>query len=362
MAAATDVIVTEEDCRTNDGREWTIARKAGETVSDYSQRIRLILLGRITSEAVNFPANPSKMVLLAGTEVDEKCIGILAQLDSFRIRARSVLTCKSADGVCAKCYGWDSSKRKQVQVGAPVGIIAAQSIGEPGTQLTMRTFHTGGVATDNGDITGGLPQVEKLVDASRPLKPAMLAKISGVVSEERSKRGDLLLVITNVEGKRTGHKLPRGERLLVASGDSVVAGQRLTNGDIDPQEFFAAIGPLKYQEWLVEQVQKTYEIQGVTINPKHFEIIARLMITREPHVLQNAGSRNGSQSGPVKLQGITRAARSARSFLAGASFQGTAKKLAEAAVMGQRDDLRGIRECVISGKLIPAGTGFIRPA
>jgi len=359
VMAATDVIVTQENCGTKAGRELVFIRKEDDTATSFSQRISLRLLGRILAEDILSPTDPSRILLSAGQEIDEKAVTVLAQEESFRVKFRSVLTCKNLVGVCGQCYGRNLAKGQLVKLGEPVGIIAAQSIGEPGTQLTMRTFHLGGVATDHGDITGGLPQVDKLFSASHPDNPAMLAKMDGLISEERSNRGEALLFITNATGKKVGHKLPRGVRALVKNGDAVSAGQRLTDGNIDPHDFLAAVGPLKFQERLVEEVQKIYELQGVAINPKHLEIIARLMVVRPQ--LGGQGCRSGflAEEAKPELRGIVKVALSADSFLAGAGFQSTAQILAEAALTGKRDNFSGIRECVMAGKLIPAGTGFV---
>ena len=362
VMAATDVVVEQEDCGTKDGRILIFNRREDETLASYAQRLSLWLLGRILAAPLVSPADSSGCIFSAGEEIDENAITRLAQEISFKVSIRSVLTCKHPAGVCARCYGRDLAKGKLVKPGEPVGIIAAQSIGEPGTQLTMRTFHLGGVATDHGDITGGLPQVAKLLSATPPDNPAILAKMDGLVSEELSKQGKTKLFITDAGGNRKKIKLPRGAHVLVKNGDAVIAGQRLTDGDIDPHDYLAAVGPLKYQESLVDQVQKIYEIQGVAINPKHLEVIARLMVARPQTGEQGCRSGFSAEEGKPELRGITEAALSADSFLAGAAFQSTAKILAEAAVMGRQDNFQGIRENVMIGKLIPAGTGFVSPA
>lgn len=362
VMAATDVVVEQEDCGTKDGRILIFNRREEETLASYAQRLSLWLLGRVLAAPLVSPADSSGGIFSAGEEIDENAITRLAQEISFKVSIRSVLTCKHPAGVCARCYGRDLAKGKLVKPGQPVGIIAAQSIGEPGTQLTMRTFHLGGVATDHGDITGGLPQVAKLLSATPPDNPAVLAKMDGLVSEELSKQGKIKLFITNAEGKQEKLKLPRGARALIKNGDTVTVGQRLTDGEVDPHAYLAAVGPFKFQERLVDQIMGIYDIQGVTINPKHVEVIARLMVTHP-----RAGGRDlcigfSSDENKPELRGITQAALSANSFLAGAAFELTVKILAEAAVMGRQDNFRGIRESVMIGKLIPAGTGFVSPA
>jgi DNA-directed RNA polymerase subunit beta' len=263
-----------------------------------------------------------------------------------------------------------------------VGVIAAQSIGEPGTQLTMRTFHTGGVVSDNGDITGGLPRVASLFEAQRPKPAAAFAKTEGAISFEENARGEKLLMVTNHAGEREGYKIAPQTRVIVRSGDKVMPGQRLTAGGVDPHEFMAAFGRIRFMERLVDEAQKIYQVQGVMIHHKHFEIIARQMTDHvriiaagdtgfingemvNRAIYQEENSRvkaKGGQTAEVRpvLLGITQATQKSDSFLSAASFQNTTKVLSAAAVMGRRDTLNSFRACLMLGKLIPAGTGFKR--
>ena len=306
------------------------------------------------------------------------------------IRVRSVLTCEARNGVCAKCYGMNMAFGEPVGQGEAVGIIAAQSIGEPGTQLTMRTFHTGGVA--GGDITQGLPRVEELFEARKPKKMAQLAEISGTVSMEEAKRATLCNVtITADDGEVVTYAIPYSAGIRVKAGDRVVKGQELTDGALSPHDVLRVRGVDAVHNYLIQEVQKPYRQQGVDINDKHIEVIARQMMRKVR--VEDAGDStllSGSTVDIIEykdaykaveariaagekqetgedlrlptctrlLLGITKASLATESFLSAASFQETTKVLTEAAIKGKVDHLLGLKENVIIGKLIPAGSGL----
>ena len=304
------------------------------------------------------------------------------------LRIRTVLTCKSHIGICAKCYGANMATGEPVQVGEAVGIIAAQSIGEPGTQLTMRTFHTGGVAGD--DITQGLPRVEELFEARKPKGLAIISEFDGVVKiEENNKKREV--VVTNPEtGESKPYLIPYGTRIKVMDGQSLEAGDELTEGNVNPHDILRVKGVRAVQDYMIREVQRVYRLQGVEINEKHVEVIVRQMLKKirvenngdstflpgtmvdalefEDEVnrinAENASLSEGETKeipeGKQVLLGITKAALATNSFLSAASFQETTKVLTEAAIKGKVDPLIGLKENVIIGKLIPAGTGMKR--
>ena len=304
------------------------------------------------------------------------------------LRIRTVLTCKSHIGICAKCYGANMATGEPVQVGEAVGIIAAQSIGEPGTQLTMRTFHTGGVAGD--DITQGLPRVEELFEARKPKGLAIISEFDGVVKiEENNKKREV--VVTNPEtGESKPYLIPYGTRIKVMDGQSLEAGDELTEGNVNPHDILRVKGVRAVQDYMIREVQRVYRLQGVEINDKHVEVIVRQMLKKirvenngdstflpgtmvdalefEDEVnrinAENASLSEGETKeipeGKQVLLGITKAALATNSFLSAASFQETTKVLTEAAIKGKVDPLIGLKENVIIGKLIPAGTGMKR--
>ena len=309
-----------------------------------------------------------------------------------KVRIRSVLTCHSRYGVCAKCYGRDLGTGSKVNVGESVGTIAAQSIGEPGTQLTMRTFHTGGVAGD--DITQGLPRVEELFEARKPKKMATLAEIPGVVSIEETKKTSIYAVtVTNpVDGETVTYNLPYSAGILVANGDTVTKGQPLSNGAYSPHDVLRICGVDACRQYIIQEVQKVYRQQGVDINDKHIEVIVRQMMRKvrveesgdtnllsgsmvdlleyedaneEIRARNAAGEVNAETGEPLQeaiatqlLMGITKASLATDSWMSAASFQETTKVLTEAAIKGKVDHLVGLKENVIIGKLIPAGAGL----
>ena len=313
--------------------------------------------------------------------------------DAARIKAagiesvhiRSVLNCHAKHGVCIKCYGANLASGEDVNKGEAVGIVAAQSIGEPGTQLTMRTFHTGGIATAE-DITQGLPRVEELFEARKPKFQATISEISGVVHLEDSGRLRKIIVSDDQNGDRREYQINYSSKIRVAQGEYVEQGQQLTEGSVNPGELMRISGIHDTQNYLIREVQKVYRLQGVGISDKHIEVIVRQML-RKVKILEsgstdllvgslvdraefqsvNAAIRARMEQGeeglalaqaePV-LQGITKASLGTDSFLSAASFQETTRVLTEAAIKGKIDPLLGLKENVIIGKLIPAGTGL----
>jgi len=299
------------------------------------------------------------------------------------ITIRAIISCKAKNGVCAKCYGKNMASGNIVKVGEAVGIIAAQSIGEPGTQLTMRTFHTGGVAT-SGDITNGLPRVQELFEVRRPKGQATISDIDGVVSVEENSSGVRIVTVTGVDkftGKEDKREYPidYNKKICVKTGEKIAAGDRITLGSIYPQDLLRTKGPAAVQEYIIDEVKKTYESSNAEINEKHLEIIVRQMLRRvritavgstnlllgdvvDERVLQEANQKVLAEGGEPALgarilQGITKSSLAVDSFLSAASFQETARVLADAAMKGKVDHLQGLKENVIIGKLIPAGTG-----
>ena len=338
------------------------------------------IVGRTAAEELINKETGEVIVPLNGEITDELADEVVKHYDIVKIR--SVLTCRSPYGVCMKCYGRDLGTGGQVQVGEAVGIIAAQSIGEPGTQLTMRTFHTGGVAGD--DITQGLPRVEELFEARRPKRNAIIAEVEGTVRvvPNDNKKGTNTIFITTAEGEEFDYLIPYGSRIIVKDGDVVSLGARLTEGSINPHDIMRVMGTEATQRYLVYEVQKVYKSQGVEINDKHIEVIVRQMLHKVK--IEDAGDAdvlpgdsidvntfeeenrrlrlNGKQeaTGVRTLLGITKAALATDSFLSAASFQETTRVLTEAAIKGKIDPLLGLKENVIIGKLIPAGTGMSR--
>ena len=338
------------------------------------------IVGRIAAEELINKETGEVIVPLNGEITEELADEVVKHYDVVKIR--SVLTCRSPYGVCRKCYGRDLGTGDQVQVGEAVGIIAAQSIGEPGTQLTMRTFHTGGVAGD--DITQGLPRVEELFEARKPKRNAIIAENEGVVRvvPNEGKKGTNTIFITGEDGIELDYLIPYGSRIIVKDGDVVSLGARLTEGSINPHDIMRVMGTQATQRYLVYEVQKVYKSQGVEINDKHIEVIVRQMLHKVK--IETAGDAdmlpgdmidintfdeenrrltlNGREiaTGKRTLLGITKAALATDSFLSAASFQETTRVLTDAAIKGKIDPLLGLKENVIIGKLIPAGTGMSR--
>ena len=338
------------------------------------------IVGRIAAEELVNKKTGEVIVPLNGEITEALADEVVKHYETVKIR--SVLTCRSPYGVCRKCYGRDLGTGNQVQVGEAVGIIAAQSIGEPGTQLTMRTFHTGGVAGD--DITQGLPRVEELFEARKPKRNAIIAENEGTVRvvPNEGKKGTNTIFITGEDGIELDYLIPYGSRIIVKDGDVVSLGARLTEGSINPHDIMRVMGTEATQRYLVYEVQKVYKSQGVEINDKHIEVIVRQMLHKVK--IETAGDAdmlpgdmvdvntfdeenrrltlNGRENATGKrtLLGITKAALATDSFLSAASFQETTRVLTDAAIKGKIDPLLGLKENVIIGKLIPAGTGMSR--
>ena len=296
------------------------------------------------------------------------------------MKIRTVLTCKAHVGVCAKCYGANMATGQPVQVGEAVGIIAAQSIGEPGTQLTMRTFHTGGVA--GGDITQGLPRVEELFEARKPKGLAIISEFGGVVAIKDTKKKREITVTDTETGNSKTYLIPYGSRIKVMDEQVIEAGDELTEGSVNPHDILKIKGVRAVQDYMLKEVQRVYRLQGVEINDKHVEMIVRQMLKKIrieesgdsevlPGVSMNVLEFNEMNErliaegkkpaeGKQVMLGITKASLATDSFLSAASFQETTKVLTEAAINGKIDHLIGLKENVLIGKLIPAGTGMKR--
>ena len=374
---AQDVIIREEDCGTDRGLTLKIAatNAQGELVRD--DFVETGLFGRNLAEDVE---SKGKVVLTAGTDLGDANIDILVAAGVAEVKIRSVLTCDSKVGQCAMCYGRSMASGKLVDVGEAVGIIAAQSIGEPGTQLTMRTFHTGGVAGD--DITHGLPRIVELFEARTPKGVAPIAEAAGLISFMEDAKGKKIVVTPEDGGEPVAYPITRRQKLLVEDGVRVTVGQKLVVGAIDPKQVLRILGPRQTQIHLVNEIQEVYRSQGVSIHDKHIEIIVRQMLKRitvlEPgdtEILPGALVERGffetenrrvvtsggkAASGRPELMGITKASLATESWLSAASFQETTKVLTDAALSEKSDPLLGLKENVIIGKLIPAGTGLAR--
>ncbi len=369
-----DVIVREDDCGTGQSIGLSEFLDNEEVLEDAVNR----LIGRYTMEPVYHPET-GEVLIEGNTLITEEMTRQIVELDITEVRFRSVLTCKTRHGVCVKCYGRDLASGKIVDVGEAVGIIAAQSIGEPGTQLTMRTFHTGGVAGD--DITQGLPRVEELFEARKPKGQSIIAEIAGEVEviETRYKRE---IRLNSEHGESRVYPIPYGARIKAETGSTVAAGDELTEGSINPHELLKVKGVRGVQLYLLKEVQWVYKMQGVDINDKHIEIIVRQMLKKvkvddpgdtellpggmlDSYVFENLNKEieeNGGRPAVARalLLGITKTSLATESFLSAASFQETTRVLTEASIKGRQDQLLGLKENVIIGKLIPAGTGMTR--
>jgi DNA-directed RNA polymerase subunit beta' len=370
-----DVIVREEDCGTDRGLMLPIATKAGDGSWQKVESVENSIYSRALAEDVEGQKDAK-----AGTLLGDILIDALVEAGVHEVKVRSVLTCESKKGICAYCYGRSLATGKLVDVGEAVGIIAAQSIGEPGTQLTMRTFHTGGVAGE--DITHGLPRVVELFEARTPKGNAPIAEAAGRVRVEESERERKIVVTPDDGSDEFSYKVSRRSRLLVGEGDHVEVGEQLIVGAVDPKTVLRILGPRKVQEYLTAQVQEVYRSQGVQIHDKHIEVIVRQMLRRvtiiesgnsdmlpgelvERARFETDNRRIVSESGTPasgrpELMGITKASLATESWLSAASFQETTRVLTDAAIHAKSDPLLGLKENVIIGKLIPAGTGLSR--
>ena len=371
-----EVIITEDDCGTDKGIYVETIMESGEPVEKLDERIE----GRYLAEDVT--DDSGKVIYEKNTIITpDMSKSIVDDLGKKRIKIRSALTCESVRGICAKCYGKNLATGGAISKGEAVGIIAAQAIGEPGTQLTMRTFHSGGVA--GGDITQGLPRVEELFEARKPKGVAMVTEIAGTVSIGE-KGNNKEVTVTSKDKKAETYLIPFGLRLAVHDGDNIEAGDRITEGSLNPHDIIRIKGEEAVQNYLIEEVQKVYRTQGVHINDKHIEVVIRQMLRKI--FVENAGDTKliegssvdmtdfNAANREVKLEnkkvakgrktllGITKVALLTESFLSAASFQETARVLTDAAVKGKTDMLRGLKENVIIGRLIPAGTGVVDEA
>jgi len=432
------VVITENDCGDKEG--YTVTKIESE---EMGESVAKRVLGRVVAETVKDPKT-GEILAKRGSVIDNEISRKIEKLDLVEVKIRSVLTCKTNRGLCAKCYGWDLGYNKPVEVGTAVGVVAAQSIGEPGTQLTMRTFHTGGVAQTGGDVTQGLPRVEEIFEARPVRKAALMSPIDGQVMVEENqekkskiikisgheiKKHEVILPIKEVDGiqVKDGEKAKKGQIIIenkdreiksniagkvkifkskeewrveisskkkvvkelppvrnmvlwVKDGDEVVRGQQLSEGALDLRELYELRGQEETQKYIIKEIQYIYSSQGQKLNDKHIEIIARQMFSRvfvtEPgqsdlspgEVVERSEFNDVNKKmtaekkilaqGNTMLLGITKASLSTNSFLSASSFQETARILIDAAVSGKIDELRGLKENVIIGRLIPAGTGL----
>ena len=377
---AQDVIIREEDCGTDRGLTLRIAAKDSTGALVRDDHVETSLFGRNLAEDA---VAGGKTVLTAGTDLGDRNIDVLVAAGVEEVKVRSVLTCDSKVGQCAMCYGRSMAAGKIVDVGEAVGIIAAQSIGEPGTQLTMRTFHTGGAQLlGETQITHGLPRVQELFEARTPKGVAPIAEAAGTVSFLEDAKGKKIIVTPDDGGEAVAYPITRRQKLLVEEGSRVSVGQQLVVGAIDPKQVLRILGPRQTQIHLVSEIQEVYRMQGVSIHDKHIEIIVRQMLKRitvlEPgdtdllpgelvergrfeeenrRVVSTSGK---AASGRPELMGITKASLATESWLSAASFQETTRVLTDAALSEKSDPLLGLKENVIIGKLIPAGTGLAR--
>ncbi|SJN23702.1 DNA-directed RNA polymerase beta' subunit [Micrococcus lylae] len=373
-----DVIVREEDCGTERGLAVTIAVADANGELRQHETVENSAFARTLATDVEVDGT---VVAKGGADVGDVLIGELVAAGVTEIKVRSVLTCESAVGTCAKCYGRSMATGQMVDIGEAVGIIAAQSIGEPGTQLTMRTFHTGGVASAD-DITQGLPRIQELFEARTPKGMAPISEVAGRVTVEDDETSIRLILTPDDGSEEIAYPVLRRARLLVEDGEHVAVGTQLVAGAVDPKQVLRVLGPRAAQRFLVDEVQNVYQSQGVGIHDKHVEVIVRQMLRRitviesgETDLLpgeltdrvrfvaaNRAAVSEGRQpaSGRDELMGITKASLATDSWLSAASFQETTRVLTQAAMEGKEDPLLGLKENVIIGKLIPAGTGLDR--
>ena len=369
-----DLIVREEDCGTTEALVVEAFIDKGEVIENLYER----LVGRYTLEDVINPKDGS-VIIANGDMMSEEIAREIIDAGIKSVKIRSILTCKTKHGVCTKCYGRNLANGKLVDTGEAVGFIAAQSIGEPGTQLTMRTFHTGGIAAA-ADITQGLPRIEELFEARKPKGLAIISEQEGYITiNETPKKREVVVTDENTKESKT-YNIPYGAIIEVSNGDFLELGGKITKGSINPHDILKIKGILALQEYILQEVQRTYRMQGVDINDKHIEVIIRQMIGKVK--IDNAGDSDhlpGSlvnyvdfvekneeleadgkekAEGDRILLGITKASLATDSFLSSASFQETTRVLTDAAIKGKIDRLMGLKENVIIGKLIPAGTGM----
>ena len=372
-----DVIVTEDDCHSDQGHTVRTIRDGKEILEELEER----LVGRYTFEDIVNPKDGS-IIVKKDELIDEETAHFIQEIGIEEVKVRSVLTCQTKHGVCAKCYGRNLATGNIVNIGESVGIIAAQSIGEPGTQLTMRNFHSGGVANAD-DITQGLPRVEELFEARKPKGQAQIAQISGTVSINEDDPQQRVIVITDdKEGIAVDHPVNYAARLKVHEGDYIEKGKEITEGNASPQEIMKVLGVEGVEDYIIKEVQRVYRMTGIDINDKHIEIICKQMLKKVRIEAQNDSSflpgalvniydfihenKKLKEEGKVPaegkriLLGISKSSLATDSFLSAASFQETTRVLTEAAIRGKKDELVGLKENVIIGKIIPAGTGMLK--
>ena len=372
-----DVIVTEDDCHSDQGHTVRTIRDGKEILEELEER----LVGRYAFEDIVNPKDGS-IIVKKDELIDEETAHFIQEIGIEEVKVRSVLTCQTKHGVCAKCYGRNLATGNIVNIGESVGIIAAQSIGEPGTQLTMRNFHSGGVANAD-DITQGLPRVEELFEARKPKGQAQIAQISGTVSINEDDPQQRVIVITDdKEGIAVDHPVNYAARLKVHEGDYIEKGKEITEGNASPQEIMKVLGVEGVEDYIIKEVQRVYRMTGIDINDKHIEIICKQMLKKVRIEAQNDSSflpgalvniydfihenKKLKEEGKVPaegkriLLGISKSSLATDSFLSAASFQETTRVLTEAAIRGKKDELVGLKENVIIGKIIPAGTGMFK--
>lgn len=378
-----DVIIREEDCGTHDGIYISEIIDANRVIESLNER----LVGRYVTEDILDPKT-GELLVSKDKMMTEADADRVVNAGIKQVKIRSILTCSAKNGVCAKCYGANLANKHPVAIGEAVGIIAAQSIGEPGTQLTMRTFHTGGIASAS-DITQGLPRVEELFEARKPKNAAIISHVGGKVSFSQDNKGNNFIIVTDPETGETFEKqVVYGSNLKVKENDVIAKGDMITEGSVEPSEILAVNGEQAVQDYLIKEVQRVYRTQGVDINDKHIEVIVRQMMKKvkiddngdtnllpgslvdktefayENQLIDEINEREGKELKhatciPVIL-GITKASLATESFMSAASFQETTRVLTEAAIKGKKDPLLGLKENVIIGKLVPAGTGMVK--
>jgi len=371
---AQDVIVREEDCGTDKGFTVTKIQDGNEVIEDLYDRIE----GRYSFETIRHPET-GEIIVRRNELIDSAIADAIIAAGIDKVQIRSVLSCRTRHGVCKMCYGRNLATGQHVEIGEAVGIIAAQSIGEPGTQLTMRTFHTGGVAGD--DITQGLPRIQELFEARNPKGQAIISEIDGVIKDIREAK-DRREIEVQGEAESKVYAVSYGSRIKVSVNQVVEAGDELTEGSIDPKDMLRIKGIRGVQNYILQEVQRVYRNQGVEINDKHIEVMIRQMLRKirivdagdtkllpgsfvDMHEYEEANKEalfSGKEPAVAKpvLLGITKASLETDSFLSAASFQETTRVLTDAAIKGKVDQLLGLKENVIIGKLIPAGTGMAR--
>ena len=377
---AQDVIIREEDCGTERGLMAAIATKSSTGALTRDEHVETSIYGRTLAEDISVAG---KVLVAAGTDLGDRIIDVLVAAGVAEVKVRSVLTCDSKVGQCGKCYGRSMATGKIVDVGEAVGIIAAQSIGEPGTQLTMRTFHTGGaMLSGETQITHGLPRIVELFEARTPKGVAPIAETAGVVSFLEDAKGKKIIVTPDDGSEAVAYPITRRQKLKVEDGQRVTVGEVMVVGAIDPKQVLRILGPRQTQIHLVNEIQEVYRSQGVNIHDKHIEIIVRQMLKRitvlepgdadmlpgelvdrlrfEAENRKAVAAGGKAASGRPELMGITKASLATESWLSAASFQETTRVLTDAALSEKSDPLLGLKENVIIGKLIPAGTGLAR--